>query len=218
MINLILTIIILVLVLYMVIIKETFVQLDPKKCNYLPWGPDLKSCVEYCKNPSKDIKQFYTNCTTEKCINLCNGCEDIDRCQWINPYVKDVNSVNTNFNQEIQLTEVTENNSIYFTTYNPNEVNIEWEDEHRSNNYMIHYVEGTQMNNNVKIIFTDLNFLKFKLDIVAQEEDNSDTETSVEEVIYNNPLLNSGSKYLFKVYGLNTDKLNTESNILTILT
>jgi len=211
MINLILTIIILVLVLYMVIIKETFVHLDPTKCNYLPWGPDLKSCVEYCKNPSKDIKQFYTNCTTEKCIDLCNGCgtndntynDDIDRCQWINPYVKDVNSVNTNFNQDIQLTEVTsENKSIYFTTYNPNEVNIEWEDENRSNNYMIHYVEEKQMNNNVRIIYTDLNFFKFS---------KSDTNTDY-------PILNPNSKYVFKVYGLNTDKPNTESNILTIHT
>ena len=198
----------------MVIIKEKFEDLDPDECNYLPWGPDLKSCVEYCKNPSKELKDVYkmsfrdnaNYCNTEKCINLCNECDDIDRCQWINPFLKDVNSYYTNFNPELKLTEVTsEIKSIYLTKYNSKEVNIEWEDKYRSKNYMIHYVEGTQMNNNVKIIFTDLNFFKFSL----IENDENDE---------NIPFLNSGSKYLFKVYGLNTDKPNTESNILPVYT
>ena len=200
----------------MVIIKEKFEALNPDECNYLPWGPDLKSCVEYCNNPSQDLKDAYkrsfrhnsnngNNCNTEKCINLCNECEDIDRCQWINPYINDVNSYDTNFNSEIkiQLSVVTDqNNSIYLTQYNSDEVNIEWDDTYRSKNYMIHYVEGTQMNNNVKIIFTDLNFFKFSL---IENNDNI-------------PILNSESKYVFKVYGLNTDKPNTESNILPVPT
>jgi hypothetical protein len=210
MINLILTIIILVLVIYMVIIKETFLESDPEKCNYLPWGPDIKSCVEYCNNPSKDIKQFFNKCNTKKCVNLCNECDDIDRCQWINPFVKDVNMDDTNFNPEIQLTVVTEGKSIYFTEYNQNEVNIEWVDKNRSKNYMIHYVEGTQMNNNVKIIFTDLNFFKFNLDTKQLDEQGAEQED-----YNNNPIINYGSTYLFKIYGLNTDKPNTESNILS---
>jgi hypothetical protein len=189
----------------MIIIKETFEEANPETCNYLPWGPDLKSCVEYCENPSKDIKQFYNNCNTKNCINLCNECDDIDRCQWVNPFVKDVNSVDTNFNPEIQLTVVTDNeNSIYFTRYSEDEVNIEWEDINMSTKYMIHYVEGTQMNNNVKIIFTDLNFFKFNKDKNKTDE--------------NNPIINSGSTYLFKIYGLNIDEPTTESNILSVST
>ena len=210
MINLILTIIILILVIYMIIVTERFQQepagnLDHKQCNYLPWGPDLKSCVNYCTKPDKTVADLFGSCNTQTCVDTCNQCEDVDRCQWINPFVQDVTYNDNKVFPTIILKEVTvDNPSIYGSEVTDGEVNIEWYEtapsKNNSNSFMIHYVEGTQMNNNVKIIYTDLNFVKFILD---------------EDKI--NPILKNNTTYVFKVYGLNTDGYE-ESNILTITT
>jgi hypothetical protein len=220
MINLILTIIILALVIYMIIVKETFGYLDPTKCNYLPWGPDLKSCVNYCNKPGNDVKQISNNCNMEKCINICNECKHNDRCQWINPFVKDVIYNETNVEPTIILTEVTdENPSIYGTKSNSNEINIEWDDDTthgETNTYMIHYVETTQMNNNIKIIYTDLNFFNLNIQNSGTDEENSDSTKQV--FVDNDHILKNDTTYLFKVYGLHNDKQTQESNILTVST
>jgi hypothetical protein len=218
MINLILTIIILVLVIYMVVIKEQFIipdgHLDETVCNYLPWGPNLKSCIDYCTN---DTKSIYGKCNPEKCIELCKNCgqddeeynNDIERCQWINPFVKDLNHSKEGVPSKITLNVISndEIKSQYGTEYNSDEVNIEWVDQTKGMNYMIHYVEGTQMNNNVKIIYTDLNFFKFNLDTKPPED-----------IINNIPILKTNSTYLFKIYGINVFESNIESNILSIST
>ena len=206
MINLILTIIILALIIYIIIVKETFEPSNSEECEYLPWGPDLKSCINYCDNPHKDMKDLYNECNTEDCIDLCKNCKDIDRCQWINPLVKDVNTPDTTFNPEIELYEVNDNNPSRYeekNLYIDTKTHIEWEDPHNSKNYMIHYVAGTQMNNNVKVIFTNQNYIKF-----SKNENDTDS-------LY---ILKKENTYLFKVYGLNTDKPNTESNILPVPT
>lgn len=218
MINLILTIIILALVIYMVVIKEKFIiangYLDKNSCNYLPWGPDLKSCIDYCKN---DINSLYNNCKITDCIEICKNCgqnedtynNDIERCQWINPFVKDLNNTKEIETTKITLTVISndEIKSQYGVVYNPDEINIEWVDETNAQNYMIHYVEGKQMNNNVKIIYTDFNFFKFNLDTKPPEDINN-----------NIPILKTDTTYLFKIYGINVFEQNTESNILSIST
>ena len=203
----------------MLITKEKFNSIDGRKCNFLPWGPDIKSCVEYCNNPSQDLKDAYKmsirdyennkyNCNIEDCLNKCNNCEEIDRCQWINPYIKDVNYLKPNIEPDINLVQITNKNPSEFLTVldqhqlDQHQIVIEWDDKYLSKNYMIHYVEGTQMNNNVRIMYTDLNYFKFSL----TENDENIT------------ILNPGKTYLFKVYGLNTDKPNVESNILIITT
>ena len=196
----------------MLINKEKFNSIDSTKCNFLPWGPDIKSCVEYCNNPSQDLKDAYKmsfrnykhneyNCNIEDCLNKCNNCKDIDRCQWINPYIKDVNDLKPNIEPDINLVQIT-NPSEFLTVLDQNQIVIEWDDKYLSKNYMIHYVEGTQMNNNVRIMYTDLNYFIFSL---TENDENI-------------PILNTGKTYLFKVYGLNTDKPNIESNILMITT
>ena len=190
-------------------------ELNPNECNYLPWGPDINSCINYCQNPSKDMEPLLKNCTSDKCIDKCLECNDIDSCQWYDPSVQDLNYNIIDTILDITLNLILDDtSSVYGTEYNINEVNIEWFNTDYNNNnaldekkYMIHYVEGSKMNNNVKIIYTNYNFVKFNLD------------TKPDEDIDNNiPVLNSNTTYLFKVYEIQTDELNKESNILSVST
>ena len=138
MIKLILTIIILIVITYIIITKETFYSnflntddghLNPDKCNYLPWGPSLNSCINYCQNPSKYMKPLLNNCTATDCLNKCINCEDIDSCQWYDPNVQDLNYelLSDKADSHLTLNVILENNqSVYGTEYNSNEVNIEW--------------------------------------------------------------------------------------------
>jgi hypothetical protein len=221
MINLILTIVILLLIIYILINKEAFYsnylqtnegELNPNECNYLPWGPDINSCINYCQNPSKNMKPLLENCTADKCIDKCLSCKDIDNCQWYDPNIQDLNYDITEKLPEITLNIIVDDTqSLYGTEYNPNEINIEWfnTDELNDNldekKYMIHYVEGPKMNNNVKIIYTNFNFFKFNLD-------------TLEDVNNNIPVLNSDTTYLFKVYEIQPGESSKESNILQVST
>ena len=159
--------------------------------------------TKFVDNPHKDMKDLYNECNTEDCIDLCSSCEDIDRCQWINPLVKDVNSPESKSTPEIELYRVDENNQSRYgpTNVNVNEVVIEWDYTTLSTEYMIHYVEGTQINNNVNIIFTKQNYFNF-----------SNNENDIDNLY----ILKKGATYLFKVYGLNINEPNTESNILKV--
>jgi hypothetical protein len=221
MINLIITIIILLIIIYIVINKETFYSnylntdgghLNEDECNYLPWGPSLNSCINYCENPSKDMKPLLKNCTSTNCVDKCLECKDTDSCQWYDPNVKDLNYDIVKNVPDITLNVIVEDTqSVYGTEYNSNEVNIEWFNTDDNNaldekKYMIHYVEGPKMNNNVKIIYTTDNFFKFNL------------YTKPDEDIYNIPVLNSNTTYLFKVYKIQTGEYSTESNILSVST
>jgi hypothetical protein len=221
MINLILTIVILLLIIYMLIIKEAFYSnlltdngiLNPNDCNYLPWGPDINSCINYCQNPSKDMKPLLKNCTADKCIDKCLSCKDIDNCQWYDPNIQDLNYDITEIISEITLNLIEDSKqSVYGTEPKPNEINIEWfntntlePDNLEETKYMIHYVEGPKMNNNVKIIYTNFNFFKFNLD-------------TLEDINNNIPILNSNTTYLFKVYEIQPDEPSKESNIIQVST
>ena len=135
------------------------------------------------------------------------------------PNVQDLNYelLSDKADSHLTLNVILENNqSVYGTEYNSNEVNIEWyktDSNISSNNkleektYIIHYVEGPQMNNNVKIIYTRYNFFKFNLDTKQQEEIDN-----------NIPILNSDTTYLFKVYEIKMGEYSKESNILSVST
>ena len=87
MIKLILIIIILVL-LCLTISYENFTTefVDIDACNFIPWGPNQKTCIKKCGN--SDIRDLYDEtklyCTKDKCTDICN-CDDPknkDLCQW----------------------------------------------------------------------------------------------------------------------------------------
>jgi len=196
MIKLILLITILILVIYMTfsnIDNERFIdsdnEIDVNKCNFVPWGPDLKSCTNYCLNSDSKLKELYNinnECNLEICTDICKDCKNIERCQWFNT-------------ENIPNKETPLDNNIILTN-SDSEKKIQWNKLNYINNYMVHYKQTAPEYDQTKIIYTPNNELSYKSELV----------TGIN--------LNPNGKYTFKVYGLNNFGIIEESNIITVST
>ena len=181
-------------------------------CNFVPWGPSLNACKTYCLNSDTRLKNLYnTNnkCNEKKCLEICNKCENINRCQWLStikeippkPYLEELGlTINLTYKLE------TNDNS------SSNKINLKWNKELMVNNYMIHYKKSIPSidNNQTKILYTNDNYFSF---VVVDQTNNSANNTTVDSYI-----LDTNSDYNFKIYGLNSFGITSTSNILSIKT
>lgn len=180
----------------MTISNEQFIdsnnEIDVNQCNFVPWGPDLKSCNNYCLNTDSKLKELYNvnnKCDLETCVNICKNCKNKERCQW---YTKNMNNKDEEVGTGLNLTYKKE----------PKIIKLNWNSMPIVNNYMIHYKQTAPEYEQTKIIYKNTNSLELSID-------NSND---------NNIILNKDSTYTFKVYGTNNFGIVESSNIITVST
>lgn len=182
---------------------------DISKCNFLPWGPSLNACKTYCLHSDTKLKNLYntnSRCNEDKCLEICNKCENVNRCQWVStikekppkPYLEELGLT-------IKLTYKLESSD-------NSRINLKWNKESIVDNYMIHYKKSIPSidNNETKILYTDNNYFSF---VVVNQSNNSDNNTPSDSYI-----LDYNNDYNFKIYGLNSFGITSTSNILSIKT
>jgi hypothetical protein len=60
-------------------LQETFIV--ENKCEFIPWGPSKRACMDRCRN---DRKLWGGNaCSKAVCYNLCETCTEVDKCGWL---------------------------------------------------------------------------------------------------------------------------------------
>ena len=60
-------------------LKDKFVVTD--KCEFIPWGPSKRACMDRCRN---DRKLWGGDaCSKAVCYNLCETCTEVDKCGWL---------------------------------------------------------------------------------------------------------------------------------------
>ena len=197
MINLLLSTILLVLVIYFCF-KQQESFINRNECNFLAWGTNLKNCIDYCQNsPLKSYYDLEGECTDSKCADICNQCTNSERCQWVNPFSKKREEENKDFlvnKNSIKLNGVIENNSLVLN-WNKNNTVF---DEH----YVIYFKEITDDINSLSVLETNVNNYSFSFD---------DANTTL-------PLLKKDTEYMFMVYSINRNGSDGISNLLNIKT
>ena len=181
-------------------------------CNFVPWGPSLNACKTYCLNSDTRLKNLYnTNnkCNEKKCLEICNKCDNINRCQWLStikekPAEPPLSNLELTINLKYTKKKIENSNQSI--------IKLEWNKELMVNNYMIHYKKSIPSldNNQTKILYTDNNYFSF---VVVDQTNNSENNTTADSYI-----LDTNSDYDFKIYGLNSFGITSTSNILSIKT
>lgn len=207
MIDLILIIILLVLVLVLLVRKEKFTQqpnMPPlSDCKFIARGRTKGECLDYCRNPK--LIQFYEGskpgaCSQENCTELCDKCDSLDLCHWINPY-----TMYNDKKDELKRTNELELNS----KFDDDKLLLSWkwiesekELSELDNNYIIVFKEVNTNISNSSVLETNLKTYSFAIE-------NNNTAI---------PLLKKDTEYVFVVYSTNKVSRNGTSNLINVKT
>lgn len=62
-------------------------ETETETCNYIPMGTTKNQCIEQCIDLSDNLtimEKGFGSCYKDRCIDKCNGCNDNEKCLWIN--------------------------------------------------------------------------------------------------------------------------------------
>jgi hypothetical protein len=217
---------------------EGFIANSDNSCNYYPWGPTEESCVKNCVSDDR-VGLWDTDgskCTEGVCVNICAGCTDESRCQWINTWsdkekerMLALNKSNTPISKlvprKLNITGISYPDTEYTgrDLVNPmdegdgganrekydGKVNIKifWENYGDASAFMFHYYDMKSTNNMIKVEY-------------IKDDDNIDGARidikTIKTYSINN--LDSNTKYSIIVYGINEYGISGSSNIVLIET
>lgn len=77
-------VIVLLVIIYQLVapIKSNESFSTPPKCEFMPWGPSKRACIDRCR-VDRDLWGGDA-CTLAKCYEICTSCSDIKKCKWLN--------------------------------------------------------------------------------------------------------------------------------------
>jgi hypothetical protein len=122
--------------------KENF-QASTDKCEFIPWGPSKRACMDRCR---VDREMWGGDaCTQSKCYDICDQCADVNKCKWLNTrdMLKNENKEPENVEVEIELNGIEADNKCILQFFHNSLVNM----------YILKYFESSNPNEGVKIFY-----------------------------------------------------------------
>jgi hypothetical protein len=189
---------------------ENGVNSDIYGCKFLPWGPNLDSCVTYCTSNDRiglwdiDGKQ----CNEEICRQKCGLCNNETSCQWIASWSKEekekmlkVTETETTLSKlvprQLNISGIsfpdTEFSSVYDERAN---IKLSWENYGDSKSFMVHYYNMKKSENMIKV----------------------DTINNPEGSEMTIPNLDKNTEYSVIIYSINDYGISKSSNIIVVET
>lgn len=186
-------IIILLIILFLI---YYLVKQEHFTCEFIPRGDTYYECIDKCQNPI--VENLYgESCDVNHCADICKGCSNIDdeqkkiSCPWF---------------KDIQIDKETKIDIFNITSKKEdNNMIINWNNLANRNHYIVHIINKNKFKQNVRILKTQKNNIKFILKDETKITDDSN-------------YLNKRSEYIFFIHAFDTFGLREQSNMVAIKT
>jgi len=137
--------------LIVIVVFALITMVNPKenfnvKCEFIPWGPSKRACMDRCRN---DRKLWGGQaCSKSACYGLCESCSDVKKCNWLD---RRDTLTDPNVNVDPALATSTDKPLIIRGIEGDTKCVIQWFHDEKYDSYILKYYMSSRPSEGVKV-------------------------------------------------------------------